>query len=194
MAGVKFVFALLLLFTSQCSHSDAARILGIFPWPGTSHMITFSALTRALAERGHELVVVSTFPSKNPPANYTDIDTSAGLKEMYEALLQSTDIYDFGDILKMFMTFFYWGEGIHAMELTFKDPKLKNLLDDKRGFDLVISEDFMCDAVFGFAHHFKVIILMIHLLFYKLNQLCHRRKQSNFKMHLNNFISTLFLF
>jgi glucuronosyltransferase len=157
MAGVCYpVFAALLIITSQCSNSNAARILGVFPWPGTSHMITFSALTHALAERGHELVVLSTFPSKNPPNNYTDIDTSGVLKEMYEKLLQSSDIYDFEDTPKIFLPLFYWQEGINTVNLTLRDQKAKNLLKDKRGFDLVISEDFMCDAVFGFAHYFKV--------------------------------------
>lgn len=154
MAGFKLV-AIFLLFTSQ--HTYAARILGVFPWPGSSHMITFSALTRELAERGHELVVLSTFPSKNPTANYTDIDTSSALKELYEAMLQNKDIYDFEDTPKVLLPLvFYWKEGIRTTDLTLQLSKVKNLLNDKRGFDLVIAEDFMCDAFFAFSHHFKV--------------------------------------
>ncbi|XP_059470206.1 UDP-glycosyltransferase UGT5-like [Neocloeon triangulifer] len=142
--------------------AESARILGVFPWPGKSHMITFAALTHALAERGHELVVVSTYPSKKPPANYTDIDIAPSLEEMYQAMMNNPDMYDFEDIpLFLLPNEFFWPAGTQALELAFGDQKMKDLLKDEKGFDLVISEDFMCDAVFGFAHHFKAPLVLI---------------------------------
>jgi glucuronosyltransferase len=142
--------------------SESARILGMFPVPGKSHMIVFSALTKALAERGHELVVVSTFPMKNPPANYTDINIWESLKEIYEQTVD-TNLYDFADMPFAFLPLLYWYEGVHIVDLVFKNNQVKSLLNDERGFDLVIAEDFMSDAVFGFAHHFKVCVLIKYI-------------------------------
>ncbi|XP_065353632.1 UDP-glycosyltransferase UGT5-like [Cloeon dipterum] len=139
-----------------------ARILGVFPFPGRSHMITFSALTEALAERGHELVVVSTYPSKNPPGNYTDINTYPDLKEMYNEIMNNDQIYNFEDIPTFLLPHvFYWTEGTRAVKLTFKNKDVKRLLKDDRGFDLVISEDFACDAVFAFSYYLKAPLILI---------------------------------
>lgn len=136
-------------------HAEGARILGLFPVPGKSHMIVFSALTKALAERGHELVVVSTFPIKNPPANYTDVNIWDSLKEIYEKMVDE-NLYNFADMPPFLIPLLYWIEGVHIIELTLQNPKVMDLLKDKRGFDLVIAEDFMSEAIFGFAQHFKV--------------------------------------
>lgn len=136
-------------------HAEGARILGLFPVPGKSHMIVFSALTKALAERGHELVVVSTFPIKNPPANYTDVNIWDSLKEIYVKMVDE-NLYDFADMPPFLIPLLYWIEGVHIIELTLQNPKVMDLLKDKRGFDLVIAEDFMSEAIFGFAQHFKV--------------------------------------
>jgi glucuronosyltransferase len=147
----------LLLFAAFFIHQPAegARILGIFPIPGKSHMIVFSALTKALAERGHELVVVSTFPINKPPANYTDVNIWDSLKEIYEKTVNE-NLYDFADMPPFLVPFLYWIQGVEIIELTLHDSKVMELLKDKRGFDLVIAEDFMSEAIFGFAQHFKV--------------------------------------
>ncbi|XP_059470209.1 UDP-glycosyltransferase UGT5-like [Neocloeon triangulifer] len=155
--------AFLLLFVAYFANSAfSARILGVFPWPGKSHMITFSAITHALAERGHELVVVSTYPSKKPPANYTDIDTWPSLKVMYDEMMASTDIFEFEDVPKIFHPALYLSMGVQAVELmTFQDEQVQKLLKDERGFDLIIAEDFVCDGIFAFAQHFKAPLILI---------------------------------
>ncbi|XP_065331569.1 UDP-glycosyltransferase UGT5-like [Cloeon dipterum] len=150
------ILMLALVSTAQC-----ARILCIFPWPGTSHMITFSALTRALAERGHEVVVVSTHPLKNPPKNYSDINTFDNLKDMYDEMMNSDDIFEFEDVPIIFHPIFYWMMGVQSVELTFQNEDVQALVQDQKGFDLVIAEDFVCDAIFAFAHHFKAPLIVI---------------------------------
>jgi glucuronosyltransferase len=55
---------LLLLYT-VCS-TQAARILGIFPTPSISHQLTFQAIMKALAARGHQVTVISPNPLKVP--------------------------------------------------------------------------------------------------------------------------------
>lgn len=43
-----------------------ARILAVFPLAGPSHFAMFGKLMKGLAEKGHEVDVVSYFPQKTP--------------------------------------------------------------------------------------------------------------------------------
>lgn len=42
------------------------KILGVFPLTGPSHFAMFGQLMKGLAEKGHEVDVVSYFPQKTP--------------------------------------------------------------------------------------------------------------------------------
>jgi glucuronosyltransferase len=53
--------------------SDGAKVLGIFPFEGKSHFTVASALLRELADRGHDVTVVSHYPQTEKIANYTDV-------------------------------------------------------------------------------------------------------------------------
>lgn len=63
------IAAILLLL---CCATDGHRILGLFPFPGVSHFHFFHPVMKALAEAGHEVTVVSHFPSKEVIENYND--------------------------------------------------------------------------------------------------------------------------
>ncbi|XP_076393332.1 UDP-glucosyltransferase 2 isoform X3 [Megachile rotundata] len=62
---------IILLCTLAICHGY--KILGIFPFHGKSHFVMFEELMKALARKGHQVDVISTFPLKRPYANYTDI-------------------------------------------------------------------------------------------------------------------------
>lgn len=65
--------AAVLLLTLCCSPTtNSHRILGLFPHPGISHFQFFHPVMKALANAGHEVTVVSHFPSKEPIENYRD--------------------------------------------------------------------------------------------------------------------------
>lgn len=81
---MKFVVAVC-LFLATTGSSDSFRILGLFPHPGFSHFDVFHPIMRRLAEVGHEVVVVSHFPDKNPPKNYVDY-TLEGLPKLNNAV------------------------------------------------------------------------------------------------------------
>lgn len=53
--------------------ADAGRILAIFPHFGASHWYSFRPLVEELAQRGHDVTVLSPFPRKTPLKNYRDI-------------------------------------------------------------------------------------------------------------------------
>lgn len=64
-----FIYLLFGVITATRS----ANILAFAPMPFKSHFRGFQPLFKELADRGHNLTVVSTFPLKKPSANYTDI-------------------------------------------------------------------------------------------------------------------------
>lgn len=71
------LIGLLLVAVGALSTANGANILGVFPINGRSHWVVYEALMKALAARGHNVTVITSFPQKTPMANYTDIDVSA---------------------------------------------------------------------------------------------------------------------
>jgi glucuronosyltransferase len=53
--------------------SAAARILGLFIHPAISHFRAFQPVLRELAEKGHDVVVVSHFGEKKKVENYREL-------------------------------------------------------------------------------------------------------------------------
>ncbi|KAI5710627.1 hypothetical protein M8J75_010261 [Diaphorina citri] len=70
----QFVWTLMAIVTT--STVESANILAIFPSASYSHQMPFLAITRSLAQRGHNLTVITPNPSKEPIPNHTDIDIS----------------------------------------------------------------------------------------------------------------------
>ena len=55
------------------SFCNGYRIFAIFPMNGRSHFSIFEQIVKGLAEKGHQVDVISGFPLKEPFPNYTDI-------------------------------------------------------------------------------------------------------------------------
>lgn len=70
MLGV--VQVLVTLGSLSCT-SSAARILAILPLAARSHHYFHQGVLKALAGRGHEVVVYGPFPQATPVPNYTDV-------------------------------------------------------------------------------------------------------------------------
>lgn len=56
--------------------SSAFKILGVFPTMAKSHLIVGEALMKGLAKAGHDVTVLTAFPSTKKIANYTNIEAS----------------------------------------------------------------------------------------------------------------------
>lgn len=63
----------LTILLSLCTIGNCYRILGIFPLNSKSHFTVFEGLMKSLADRGHQVDVVSSFPLKQSYDNYHDI-------------------------------------------------------------------------------------------------------------------------
>lgn len=62
-------------------HSEAYKILGIFPSHFKSHFITGSSLMKGLAAAGHEVTVISPFKQSKAIQNWRDVPVQ-GIVEM----------------------------------------------------------------------------------------------------------------
>ncbi|KAF4519852.1 UDP-glycosyltransferase-09 [Ephemera danica] len=140
--------------------TQSARILAIEPFPCKSHVLVFSALTKELARRGHEMVVVTPFPSSTPIANYTEIDTMEAMRAQHEKMV-GKQLYAMHESGVLSQPFVVSGMGLETSENLFRVPEVQALLEDKRGFDLVIVETFMNEAVYGFADYFKAPLVLV---------------------------------
>lgn len=153
----------------QCVLSS--RILGLFPHTGKSHQMVFEPLLRRLAERGHHVTVVSFFPLKNPPANYTDISLEgiAGLG------LESFDLSYFEEsnkllkwlhlekVVKQINEFAPLAE--MALNVCSKLVSFTPLADAlKQEYDVVFVENFNSDCMLGLLHVYGVRAPIVALL------------------------------
>ncbi|KAF4519853.1 UDP-glycosyltransferase-10 [Ephemera danica] len=153
-----FLFSLIIFLTN--TQSQCGRILAIQPFPAKSHMAVFSELTVELAHRGHELVVVSAFPLSKPMANYTDIDIMGKVREEQERMMNEK-LYEGAELPMFLRPIVIWNKGLHVTDMVINISEVKQLLEDKRGFDLVIVEAFINEAFYGFADFFKAPLVLL---------------------------------
>ncbi|XP_058459804.1 UDP-glucosyltransferase 2-like [Malaya genurostris] len=128
--------------------AESSRILCIDPSIGKSHVLVTQTLLRGLAERGHEITLVSSFKMSKPVANFREIvvpmkdDFSS--KQMKKFLEKPPNmLVEFPNFMKRVL--------VLANE-TVNYPEVVALKEEK--FDLVIVGLFIADFVLGFGPHF----------------------------------------
>ncbi|XP_052132382.1 UDP-glycosyltransferase UGT5-like [Frankliniella occidentalis] len=155
---MKALLALLLVVAaSSVDHVDAARILAVFPHTGKTHFLVFEPLLKELAARGHEMVVVSHFPQKvRPSATWTDISLEGTLPNLAGVI----NLEDGGGLHPLTVAawdfWFVTQFGHYSCDTIYAHPPLKKLVDgDRRGFDLIINENFNTNCFLGLVHRFR---------------------------------------
>jgi glucuronosyltransferase len=130
---------------------SAARILALFQHVAESHFLMFQTLLKALAARGHDVVVVSHFPQHSPVDNYTDINIS-GASTRFNNSLNVTMLEKVHNAL---LPIALIDNSLKTCEMVFKHPNVQTLLKSEEKFDLIITEIFVSDCFLGFVHKFQ---------------------------------------
>lgn len=78
--SMKLLINLVVIAMTNCVGVYGANILAIFPAPSYSHTIASKVLTRALADRGHSIYLITTDPRPMDHPNITQIDLSFSYK------------------------------------------------------------------------------------------------------------------
>ncbi|NP_001243972.1 UDP-glycosyltransferase UGT46A2 precursor [Bombyx mori] len=137
----------------------SAKILGLFPHTGKSHQMVFDPLLRRLAEKGHHVTVVSFFPVKNPPANYTNISLESLAKlgvetidlswyESSNSILKMTGPEKIYEELTAMQPLSYMAVDVCSKLVGF-EPLARTLRQD---YDVILVENFNSDCMLGLAH------------------------------------------
>ncbi|XP_053619945.1 UDP-glycosyltransferase UGT5-like isoform X3 [Plodia interpunctella] len=153
---------------------EAARILFVIPTPSISHQLPMRPLTKELARRGHDVVVVTTdpiYPNGGAPENFTEIDLhDLSYKLWREKILLA--IASSGSALDL----------DYQMDLLCKVPneifeeqmltkQVQTLINDKtQKFDLVFVESVSRPALL-FSHVFEAPVIQISSFFAVYNNL-----------------------
>lgn len=134
------------------------RILGIFPSVGKSHFDVFTPLFIELADRGHNVTVISHFPLKHPIQNYRDV--SLGTERIHREVLP------FGALaagpfpkLKHILDLAYHVKDV--CENAFKSKNLQEFMRAKEKYDIVITEFFAPNCLLGLMRYTKGSLMAI---------------------------------
>lgn len=133
--------------------AECYKILGLFPHPGKSHVDVFVAIMKGLAEKGHEVTVVSHYPRKTPTPRYKDIDISGSMRSEVESIGMSEVTGSRLEKWFVFKPLFDLGE--QSCETALKVDVVQNLIKSDEKFDVIIAEFFNTDCHLGFVHKFK---------------------------------------
>ncbi|XP_013184515.1 UDP-glucosyltransferase 2 [Amyelois transitella] len=157
------ILVLCVIINLFANNVNSARILGVFPVPSISHQVVFQAYAKELAKNGHELVIITPNPLKEKNANITEIDVSASYQEVKKIMNNDphkmfrrgvvqdpspeilTELYSF--VTHMFID-------------QFNQPAVKNLINNKEHFDLVVIEAFL-EYPLIFSHLFKAPTILL---------------------------------
>lgn len=143
-----------------CCNVESYRILGIFPHTAKSHDYVFNSLMKGLAERGHDVTVISHFPNKNLQDNYTHISLRGSLPILediftFEMMKQPPIIFGLEQIEMHYETIMILSElGKDTCHALLQNEKVKQLKEGQ--FDLAIVETFNSDCSLGLVDHLKV--------------------------------------
>ncbi|XP_033219248.1 UDP-glucuronosyltransferase 2C1-like [Belonocnema kinseyi] len=131
--------------------SDGYRILAVFPFNSRSHNIFLEGVSRGLANRGHQVDVISHFEMKNPPKTLKTIVNLHGTR----ANLMNNFTIEFasqlGSDLVPFIAKLYGNELCELMGLEKFQKFLRNLLH----YDAVVTEAFGANCFMGLGHILK---------------------------------------
>lgn len=138
---------ILIIIVALTNHVDASNILYISPLPAISHYQMLEPLMVSLAERGHNITVISHYPQKIKLQNYREIDLR-GTTEPYEL-----EFVSWGLINDLIDTFRYGGD---YCELFVSLPVIQYFIkNENEKFDLIFVEAFDSDCYLGFVERFK---------------------------------------
>ncbi|XP_062548618.1 UDP-glucosyltransferase 2-like [Armigeres subalbatus] len=161
MALINITATILLLLVAS---SEGAKILGVLPPGGKSHFYIGAGYMKALAEavisHSHDVTVISSFPLKNPPSNYHDIELTVeeGEEEYDENMLDNRSSSWFTAPFHM-LNILYEMLPAGMCGFVLKHPNVVKLLNSDEKFDVVLVQTFITEALYGFAQHFDAPLI-----------------------------------
>ncbi|XP_033345713.1 UDP-glucuronosyltransferase-like isoform X2 [Bombus vosnesenskii] len=140
-----------------CGWCSGLRILGLFPLNGKSHWVMAERLMTSLAERGHQVDVVTHFPMKNPPPNYKQISVQGTI----QSPVNNVHAINVTRIRNIDVKFITDVAGKDLCKL-FEHEQLQNVIKKpKDHYDIVITELFAAPCYLAFGRHLNKPVIGI---------------------------------
>lgn len=155
--------AMTALLAVRCA--TAARVLAVFPYNGHSHFTMVEPLMAALAERGHDVTVISPFPRRNGSVcgngRYTDVDVSDALPPAISQMDVTEDDEPWQNPVTGLRGLCQMNHRVCVA--TFEHPRVRALFQQRgRGsFDAVFAEAFSTDCFAVLAHVFDAPLVSV---------------------------------
>lgn len=149
---------LLAVVLASFSFCDSAKILGVFTSPAKSHLIIHTSVIKALADKGHDVTIITTVPVNDKVKNYRHILVPGfGFSEEQKTQIIKSKIekpkpfwMEFTDILPKILP---------ISNASLYSPEVQKLMKDET-FDLMILGYFFNDFQLGLAAHFKCPVII----------------------------------
>lgn len=157
---MKFISILVLVAIHCALEIKSSNILVFVPSPWKSHIVSFEPLFLELAHRGHNVTVVSSFPMKNPPPNYTQIISKyeLDLRPVTDSIMQNSNKYLFFFEEIYIRNIFV----IDIIKTYVSAPEVQRFIkEDQTKFDLVIIESFFQDCTIAMGHKYGAPVISI---------------------------------
>lgn len=139
------------------------NILVLFPYPGKSHFDSFALLFKTLAQKGHNVTVLSFFPSQQAISNYRDVDIEE-LEKFNPTLPHMFDIKTTNRksrLLKYAMIFLLEKLGEMSCEIALSSKSVKDFLQEENKFDVILLEYFNSDCFLTIAKKFNAPVIRL---------------------------------
>lgn len=136
---------------------ESAKILAVFPFPGKSQYIFAEQYLKELASRNHNVTVINTFGSTEVQPNFRVI----GASKIHE-LMAAFGSADYSQTASQWTVLTMTTQFLNMLTASvLEDVAVKELLQGKETFDLVILETVQTEALFGLAQHFNALTIGI---------------------------------
>lgn len=155
---------LVVLLSMTVSCTFGLNILVMFPFPGKSHFNSYVGLFKALANKGHNLTVISHFPLRNKIPNYRDIEIG-GIESFFDTKLYkmvNISNFDANSRLPKYSIFLLIAEaGKITCEVAYKSRAVQSFLKEENHFDLAITEYFNTDCFLTLIKQFNLPVIRV---------------------------------
>ncbi|XP_073820293.1 UDP-glycosyltransferase UGT5-like [Musca autumnalis] len=158
--GIRSVLTIALIASiSVVEITQAAKILSIFPYSGPSQYIFISPLLKALAEKGHEVTSISTFPQKQPLKNFRDVPVMENSNSFDEIMTETTSSE--GKTKSFFQEYVeFTALGVDISSNVLENSEVKKLFQNEK-FDLLIIEVMSTESLLGLGEYLQAPMIAV---------------------------------
>lgn len=153
---MKFAYAFI---SSILTVTSAYNILAIFNFPARSTLVTFAPLFRELAERGHNITVVSNIKFEGIKKNYRNIILGGDAHFTGTETLSNLAKIPHGRLDKYMSPRMLENFSEKLCSVLFESKEVEDLYKKQNKFDLVVVDIFQTECAYQIAKQFKCPII-----------------------------------